>query len=77
MWKLLSDEYGDYNVTRDLHFSFLKITGSLLLVDGWLFDGLRYICFLTSLRTRGNSFKSKCKMTMEITAKSVSLVCDQ
>ena len=41
VWKLLSDEYGDYNV-------FFMVTGHgvFLPVDGWLiFDGLRYTCF--------------------------------
>ena len=45
----LSDEHGDYNVTRDIHMVlvvFLMITGLFLFVDGWLmFDGLLYICF--------------------------------
>ena len=40
VWKLLSGEYGDHNVT------FFLITRFFLLVDGWLmFDGLRHIHF--------------------------------
>ena len=60
MWKLLSAaEYGDYNVTRDLHmvlgrdkefFSWLRDMERffffLLPFDGWLmFGGVRYMCF--------------------------------
>ena len=46
VWKLFSDEYGDYNVTRDLFFSGLRDREFFLLVDGWLmFDGLRYRYF--------------------------------
>ena len=74
VWKLLSDEYGDYNVTRDLHIFSLW---DFLLVDGWLmFDGLRYIHFFDVTSNARNSLV-KWTMTLETTAKSESLVRDQ
>ena len=46
VWKLLSDEYGNYNVCIWYLFSHDYETLSFFPVDGWLmFDGLRFICF--------------------------------
>ena len=42
VWKLFSDEYGDYNVTRDLHMFFSRLRGFFYLSTD---DGLWYICF--------------------------------
>ena len=79
VWKLLSGEYGDYNVTRDPHTCF-SVDYVIFSTGRRMVDVRRsavHTLLLTSLRTRGNSFKSKCKMTMETTAKSESFVGDQ
>ena len=48
-----------------------------LSTDGWCSTVCGANASLTLLRTRGNSLQSKCKMTMEITAKSEIPVCNQ
>ena len=41
VWKLLSDEYGDYNV----YFFLMTTRHGIFPFDGWLmFDGLQYTC---------------------------------